>query len=170
MGRPKKRKTDKQQLISEWVEKGAEWCANKLYEERRAKEKINDRNEWLKSALRHEQCVNEEIYTLREVNRNMSKVLQDCGVFPTKLRVTYKESYCEKCDWYSEFEGCTAYYWDDETCVLRTFVETFSFFWYQIQDNTLSGITSALKNFMESEILKIVDEKTGEVIFEREEM
>lgn len=162
--------TTKQQIICEWVEKGAEWCANKLYEERRVKEKINDREKRLESALRHEQCENAEIDTLREVNRNMSKVLQDCGVFPTKLRVTYKGSYCKKCGYYDEFEGCLAEFWDEEDCVLTTFVESFSFFWYQIEDNTLSGITSTLKNFRAGEILKIVDEKTGEVIFEREEM
>ena len=151
---------NKTKTVEELASKGAEWCAKRLYEVKAELEETRER-------LMREQNTNSRYLmnkNIEQANNNLASVLEEMGVRPTRLRVYYLRKPCEDC------EDIDREWWEDcQTCDLRSdYVETTSWYTYQIKDGLIAGI---LSNFEDGEFdcYKIVNEKTGEVLYESEE-
>ena len=154
-------KENKQEIKKEWMDKGPEWCAEKLWEARNNLTKL--RNE-LRSARCRVWSDNvmdfHSRHFLKEANENLAAVLEHNGIRPTPLRVTYigrDTDFCENCD--------------DPFCIdceegLEKRTESMSFYTYFLADDKLSGITSKFEYVKNLDVIKITDERTGEIIAE----
>lgn len=149
--------------IEEWKAKGAEWCAAQLYSAREqlSKEKERRRSE-------HEKSMKNIFdshfrYPLEKANECMATVLQENGIRPVRLRLTYKYSDCDSChESYGEEAPC-AYGYCNQT---ETVTESVGLYTCFIDGSgTLEGITSQFET-EKFDLLKAVDERTGEVIYE----
>lgn len=157
---------DRKAQIEEWSEKGAKWCASKLYEARadnreflnRISEDFDDR---VKDILQGKNN------TLKEVNDNLKTVLEENGIRPTKLRVYYQSFDCQNCSKGERYEGrwiCgNEDPWWEDNCPVRNHVDSISFYTYAIDNGYIEGITSKFKR-IRIDAIKIVDERTGEVL------
>lgn len=146
--------------IAEWMKKEPIWLAEQLWSARKnaknAREEVSEYREKLWKLERQNDSVNE----IQEANKIMADVLEQNGIRPTRLRLTYIFHDCDNCkydedDWYV-CDNC-----DEE----KEYVESISFYTYKVHDGFLEGITSQFKE-EEYELVKLVDERTGEVIGE----
>lgn len=152
---------NKQEIKKEWVDKGAEWCAERLWEARKKLTKLRDelryseKQRWSNNVMdAHSR------YLLKDANENLATVLEHNGIRPTPLRVTYigrNKDFCENCD--------------DHFCIdceegLEKRTESMRFYTYFLADDKLSGITSKFEYVRNLEVIKITDERTGEIIAE----
>lgn len=135
--------------IAEFVEKGAEWCAKKLYAARQELDFEKHKNRRIESRLWEQSGIN-------EVNENLKKILEKNGIRPIKLRLYYRECTAEECEDCYECEGCEDY--------IET-ISQVSFYSYKITDGNIKGILHDF-NSEQFECHKIVDDRTGEVIWE----
>ena len=156
--------------IEEWTRKGAEWCAAQLWNARKA---LSDEREHYRK-LRHEIAEsNVDYYILEQSNEIMARVLADNGIRPARLRITYLDCDCLHCPDNYEEEA-----WDCAGCGVEIdgeiwrkheveVTESLAFYTYTIDGGYLRGVTSLFEE-KEYDLLKIVDERTGEVIGEWE--
>lgn len=152
---------------AEWSAKGLEWCVNKLWLDRqetaRLKATFND-------AVRYRHytsAIEQENEVLKDANKKLKTVLEDRNITPDRLRITYQDKDCENCEYWDADEGCTAWADYDEDCKHKNIVETVSFYTYKIDDGFITGIRKDLKE-AGYDLLKAVDTKTGEVLYEYE--
>lgn len=168
----------KAEQIEQFKQKGLEWCAEKLYiarKERDACEAGRKRYQTECWQLRHEA---KETEMLKCVNHRIAKLLEENGVRPVRLRITYKDCDCEHCENNGNIYGEDA--WDCQGCgeevdgeIWRnkeiTVTETEPFYSYQLSGNKLAGITGNFESNDYSEVIKVVDLSTNEVLFEKKE-
>lgn len=97
-------------------------------------------------------------------NERLKDVLQDNGIRPKKLEVTYITEDCEHCGFYDSVDGsCAGNIWGDN-CPEKEVRETISFYSYIIDDGLLSGITSNFNN-EKFNALEVRDGITGKVLY-----
>lgn len=163
--------------IEDWAQKGAEWCATQLWNARKALSDERDKSKRYyleRNHARAERNVNDHI--LKQSNEIMARVLADNGIRPTRLRITYLDCDCFHCPNNGNIYGEDA--WDCAGCgeeingeIWREreveVTESLAFYTYTISGGYLRGITSLFEE-KEYDLLKIVDERTGEVIGEWE--
>lgn len=151
--------------IEEWKAKGAEWCATQLYSAREqlSKEKELRRSDRINMIRTNffDSCFPSP---LERANDCMATVLQENGIRPVRLRLTYLYRDCESCqESYGERVPCAFHDCDQE---LETVTESVGLYTCFIDGSgTLEGITSQFKT-EKFDLLKAVDERTGEVIYE----
>ena len=163
--------------ISEWIGKGAEWCANQLYLARMQRSEAYERNRNLEKEVRTLRSrVHNDLYILERANKIMADVLGENGIRPTRLRITYLDTDCVHCPCRGSEDGEG---WDCLGCgeevngtIIREtekeVTESIAFYTYKIDDGMLQGITSHFEESEQYDLLKAVDEKTGEVLGEWE--
>lgn len=153
---------DRKEKIQEWQAKGAEWCAVQLWATREQLAKEKEAKRQLHGKLMERIFESESQYLLAHENLCMATVLQENGIRPVKLRLTYLYRDCEQCSAsYGNEPTCEFYECDSEEKV----IESVSLYTYSIDGKgNLKGITSQFKveNY---NLLKAVDERTGEVIY-----
>lgn len=163
----------RQEQIKEWAEKGAEWCAKRLWDERN---KLNDTTAKLRcielKASRLE-CENANGYqTVLRQNHTMAGVLENHGIMPTRLRLTYRAHDEHMC------EGCDGYGRDCEECAyLQECIETETFYSYRIgqewwmgeRDWVIEGATGEFEYRTTWNLIEVRDDRTNEVIWKRPE-
>ena len=155
-------KENKQEIKKEWMDKGPEWCAENLWKARKELTKVRN---YLRTErnLRWRDAVNfHSMDWLKDANENLATVLEHNGIRPTPLRVTYigrDKAVCKEC--YDEHCFC-----DECEEGLETRTESMSFYTYLLTDDKLSGITSKFEYVRNVDVIKITDERTGEIIAE----
>lgn len=166
-------KKERKLKIEEWTRKGAEWCATQLWNARKA---LSDERERYRK-LRHERAESDvNYYILEQSNEIMARVLADNGIRPARLRITYLDCDCLHCPDNGDIYGEDA--WDCAGCGTKIDGETWrkreaevteslAFYTYTIDGGYLRGVTSLFEE-KEYDLLKIVDERTGEIIGEWE--
>lgn len=157
-----KQDVKKMQKVSEYLQKGVEWCANQLWNARRENNTLREDMEKLRR-----ECFRNEI-TLRmseaykESNYLMHDVLVYHHIFPTKLTLHFRENDCEGC--YEETtEEC--FYCEPPQ---KEIVETAYLYTVRIENGYLEGITSEFKR-KGVDCFKIVNTDTGEILYEEKE-
>lgn len=158
---------EKKEKIREWVEKGAEWCAERLWtvqqECNRAK-KSEKRHRYDRIKKVKEQEI--DCTLLLKANDNLRKLLELNGIRPTRLRVTYVARSCIGCPYVKDAECRLS--WDECDYGWENVVETISYYDYKIEGGYLAGITSTFENTGLS-VLKVVDVNSEEVLYEEEQ-
>ena len=157
----------KQEVIENFKAHDVEWLAEKLYECRAELEKA--RKEARRNAIAQ--------LTVKEVkreNENLARVLQKNGIRPTLLRLTYYYKDCEGCPYgLNEIDGTKCTYEEnvynprEENCQWGSAVSVDTYYLYDITDGYFEGISGEFNN-EGWDIIKAVDERTGDVIYERE--
>lgn len=156
----------KQEKIAEWKAKGIDWLANQLWQQRNNHIDMNKRYGQLESRLWHVKAENEVVEIIKQQNFNIARILEESGIKPTKLRITYQEKDCHDCEDY-DGQDCVSDFPDYECCPKKRIVQTVSFYAYRVDAGVLTGIVSDFKTRNEYDVLKIVDERTGEGIWEK---
>lgn len=135
--------------------------ANRLWEARKT---ISSLNKEIKQYKYIQSAAEVEAATLREKNYVWHKALKKNDITTHKLIVEHRDSYCG--DNESEY-GCYAVDCDgcENLCETRN-VERISFYVWEVNNGELLGIK---RNFEEAqlEVLRIIDETTGTVLYER---
>ncbi len=171
----KQQKEAKTEKIEYYKGKGLDWCAEQLWNAKEAAQTEREYGKRLRNenyALRHEA---EEAKLLKKVNVRIAKLLEENGIRPVRLRITYKDCDCKHCENNGYIYGEDA--WDCQGCgeeidgeIWRnkeiTVTETEPFYSYQLSGNKLAGITGTFEANDYSEVIKIVDLSTNEVLFE----
>lgn len=161
---------ERAEKIKHWMDMGPEKMADQMwklfvqcnrlkYDTRRS---VGD--ERLKDAKQHaEKTAYDQIVRQNEI---LKDVLQDSGIRPKKLEITYVERDCERCSAYNNLDGqCYCEAWGDDDCEFKEVTATVSFYVYRIDDGTLSGITSSFEE-SEFDAIRVIDAKTGRKIYE----
>ena len=106
--------------------------------------------------------------TLLRENEILKDILQDNGIRPKKLEVTYIDNDCKHCQFYDPVrDACGGSMWADD-CIEKEVRETICFYAYKIDGDMLSGITAGFKE-EEIDALEIRDGKTGKILYEYKE-
>ena len=161
---------DKKEWVDEWISKGIEWCANTIWKDRQQKNELRKEVTELRKINRQlEYRNNEGFRILNDENNNLALILKRNGIKPVRLRLTYmtaNEDLCGDCeDW--ECTGCPNY---------NKTVESEEFYFYAISTKTnwnelhdeLEGITGRFRDRCIFDLLKVVDDRTGDIIWEKE--
>lgn len=162
----------KKEKIAEFEQKGAEWCAKKLYEMReKYKECAETRQAYKRTnkILKIKDAIEEKIVKENEI---LKEILEENGIRPHRLLVTYIDVNCEHCEnngfydgeW--NCEGCGHLEWHGN---FERYIETFSFYSYRIDEERLRGITSGFDE-ADFEVLRVEDANTGKVLYENEQV
>ena len=162
------------EVMPEWEAKGTKWLAEQLWSAKKATERAKENARSYERAYHKELAKDREVYALRDANRLMATVLRDNGIKPTRLRVTYIDCDCLNCPGYGGEDG----EWDCLGCgetyngetIRQTeakFIESIGFYTYRIRGNEMEGINAVFEK-KEYEVIKVVDEKTGEVIYQND--
>lgn len=149
--------------IAEYEAHGAQWCAEKLYAAREARDAMRERAKQMYEEMMRAFGKAGVYNAVMEANENLARVLTESGIRPTLLRVYYSEYHCDRCD----NEDCDRYI-AEECDDFDDVVETISFYAYRIENDMLEGINTEFKTRL-MECKKIVDERTGEVLYEAKE-
>lgn len=149
--------------IAEYEAHGAHWCAEKLYAAREERDAMRERAKRKAEELMRANGKAGVYNAVLKANYNLARVLTESGIRPTLLRVYYSEYHCDKCG----VEDCDRYI-AEECDDFDDVVETISFYTYRIKDDVLDGIDSEFKSRL-MECKKIVDDRTGEVLYEAKE-
>ena len=151
--------------IEEWVGKGAEWCATKLWESRQIARETRAQFNSMRNEIFSEGT---KVDMLKEVNRNMASVLGDAGIPVTPITVSYLERNCEKCEyWYGEDEGCMFY----GECVgpTKRTVETLKMYDLKATEDEiagrLEGISTQFRDVDIDMVISVTDSRTGEELW-----
>lgn len=157
------RNKTKNELIEEYSKKDVAWLADNL-----AECEIN------LSTLKEEIKLSHYGYNrktaidlaVKEQNENLKKILEQNGIRPTLLRLEYLASDCTNCDFKEEDDKCAWVRMYDE-CPIKTCILTNSFYAYSINDDYFEGISKTFEteHYM---LAKAVDERTGDIIYQRE--
>lgn len=140
----------------------------KLYEMREQYKKCaEERKQYIRSRkiLKIKDAIERNIV---KENETLKEIIEENGIRPHKLLVTYIERDCENC-------GNNGYYtgeWDCQGCgYIEGFgswekvVETISFYSYRIDEERLTGITSGFVD-ADFEVVRVEDANTGKVLYE----
>lgn len=152
---------ERYEAIQKWVTKEPIWLAEQLWSARKnAKNARKEANEYREKVWKLER-ENDSVSEIQEANKSMAYVLEKNGIRPTKLRLTYIDHDCETCK--NDHYDC--WYERGECENEKEYVESISFYTYKVEEGFLEGITSQFKEG-EYDLVKLVDERTGEVIGE----
>lgn len=145
-------KMSKSEAIAELESRGAHWCAERLYSFRSGRA-------YDAMCAQIKKKYEERLQVVMMANENLAHILSENGVRPSLLRVHYIDRPCESC-----MDEC---YWNECTKGADV-VETLLFYNYRIESGTLEGVDA---DFISRQLActKVVDERTGEVLYEEKE-
>ena len=111
--------------------------------------------------------------TLKKANENLQKVLEENGIRPQPLIVTYLVPDCYNCDCYDEagdeeLQDECYYMRCNEECPKKKKMERVSFYTYSVDGNMMQGIVSSFASEKYLEIISVIDARNGKVLFENE--
>lgn len=154
----------KKEQIAEWIARGPEWLAGKLYEEKLLTKRLAKRR------YRSRPTYYEEVAALEKANETMAQVLEDNGIRPTHLTVQFIEADCENCEFKGDEDddepNYDCYYTRiDGECPYRKDVISRGFYSYVVSDGLFEGITSIFTK-ERFEAVKVINDRTGEVVYE----
>lgn len=155
----------KREQVEKFVQKGPEWLAGKLYDAR--KELAAER-----AKRRKVEMEGHSTYTLEEINHNLSVLLQNAGITTTPLIVQYIEPDCINCPHWNNYEDCCEYFGE---CVGEKKLSSYTKFMYTFNVSheevagIMSGIDSKFRSFTEECVIRVIDNRTGNVIWENTE-
>ena len=155
---------NKQEIIEQWTNKGAEYCANRLWQCRNELKKERERRRLYFKEAHVFTAKHALVEDVMKANQNLKTALEENGITPVKLRLYYlfreHDEDCEECC----FEFCDVCAEKEEV----EYIESLAFYTYKISDGFIHGIVSNLsERFIDC--YKIVDDRTGEVIYEMEQ-
>lgn len=157
----------RQEQINDWIGKGAEWLAKKLYNATRDNNTLSERLQ----QYRYNHGCNDDFEAIKTANKNMAKVIQDNGIRPTHLTVKYMTNDCKSCPYEpgpgQDAEECNRTQWE-EACPLTSGAVSRGFYFYEVDDEGFDGITSLFES-ANYDAVKVINDNTGEVIYERGE-
>ena len=168
----------KAERIAKYTGKGVEWCAKKLYEARRELEAVRGQKNMYQQEAWKDRAECDEIETLKKINARMAKILEQNGIRPVRLRITYLACDCEHCENNGNIYGEDA--WDCYGCgeeinghIYREkeirVITTEPFYSYELAGNKLAGITGLFEAKEHNEVIKVIDMGTNEVLYEAPE-
>ena len=111
--------------------------------------------------------------TLRLANENLRCILEENGIRPHQLLVTYYDVDCYNCDCYSgdeddqEWEECY-YRRCDEECPKKKKMEKVSFYTYSVDADVLTGIITTFQKEKYIDVISVVDAQSGKTLFSNE--
>ena len=155
----------KAEKIEQWKEKGIDWLCSQLWN---ARTQCHNARIETRHAEANYRSARAEISAAREVlqiNENLARVLEQNGIRPTRLRLTYTSCGAD----IDTYDCC-----DGDCDICRAYIKgtgTYSFYDYDISEGkyqsavTITGITAKFKQ-LNLNVLKVVDERTGEVIYQ----
>ena len=149
----------KNEKVAEYLSKGAEWCANQLWNARKENDTIRKEMDRLRGELTQSRITNMTAGTYKEANHLMNEVLVGHNIFPVRLTLYFRENDCSGCAEYDCFE-CEP--------PKKEVIETVSMYTMRIEDGFLEGITSDFKS-RGVECFKITNTDTGEILYEERE-
>lgn len=155
---------ERNRQIEEWASKGAEWCAAQLWNAKKMAQKAKKEAFDCKKEL-HTLKIQEGLYgALKAENEYLKDVIEFNGIRPTKMTLYYLVPDCGDCDGDDiEFYCCDRCDPDYQDIVVSE-----SWYTFEITDGLISGITSSFHR-NEYECYKIVNERTGEVVYQQED-
>lgn len=159
----------KQEQINEWIGKGAEWLAKKLYTADRNNKTLLEQLQRYK----YNYGRNDDFNALKMANKNMARIIQDNGIRPTHLTVKYIATDCKNCPYEPDplfgrdAEKCNQTRYDGD-CPMTSGAVSRGFYFYEVDDEGFSGITSLFAS-KDYDAVKVINDTTGEVIYERGE-
>lgn len=155
---------ERNRQIEEWTSKGAEWCATQLWNAKKMAQKAKKEAFDCKKEL-HTLKIQEGLYrALKAENEHLKDVIEFNGIRPTKMTLYYLVPDCEDCDGDDvDFYCCDRCDPDYKNVVVSEAWYTFG-----ITDGLISGVTSSFHR-NEYECYKIVNERTGEVVYQQED-
>ena len=159
---------EKAEKIGVWLAKGPEWLAKQLWDARKALKNIQEECKKLREENQRLAVENHSAVAIKSENRNMCRVLEDHGIFPTRLRLDVLERDCENCGYiiHDICEGptdCGEGHFEQA----RHIVESVNFYSYRLDDGWIKGLTSKFEE-KGLRVVKCVDEKTGDVLYSEE--
>ena len=105
--------------------------------------------------------------SIQTINNNLMTVLKEYGLVISRLRVEYITEDCDNCPFYCGEQCCSEGHYDDE-CAWKRMTRVCSFYFYEIDNDLLEGISAELEE--ESyKLIRVVDERTGHVLYEKAE-
>ena len=154
------------QFIESMKGKGEEYLASKLFDVRA--DNIELRRDISYGRQQDIRC-HEEADRLETINRNLAMILEKNGIRPVQLRIKFTTEDCSACEYgfRSEWEWECANEDDpNHDCPEKTILTSEAFYYYNIEDDELTGIISDFTN--ESyDVLEVVDERTGKTIWKK---
>ena len=155
---------ERNRQIEEWTSKGAEWCATQLWNAKKMAQKAKKEAFNCKKEL-HILKIQEGLFgALKAENEHLKDVLDFNGIRPTKMTLYYLVPDCGDCD------GDDVNFYCCDCCDpdYQNIVVSEAWYTYEITDGLISGITSSFHRD-EYECYKIVNERTGEVVYQQED-
>ena len=154
---------ERNRQIEEWASKGAEWCATQLWNAKKMAQKAKKEAFDYKKEL-HTLKIQEGLFVaLKAENEHLKDVIEFNGIRPTKMTLYYLVPDCGDCDGDDvEFYCCDRCDPDYQNIVVSE-----AWYTFEITDGLISGITSSFHRD-EYECYKIVNERTGEVVYQQE--
>ena len=153
----------KNEKVTEYLSKGAEWCANQLWNARKENDTIRKDMDRLRKELAQSEITNMTAEAYKEANHLMNEVLVGHNIFPIRLTLYFRENDCSGC-----VEGEGAYSCCECIPPEKEIIETVSMYTMRIEDGYLEGITSDFKE-RGVECFKITNTDTGEILYEERE-
>lgn len=167
-------KSDK---VCEFMSKGVEWCAAKLYDAREENESLRREVQRYRNQVYQENHELEECEIVKAINMRMANLLIENGIRPVRLRITYKDCDCVHCENNGNIEGqqwncygCGSELYNGEVIREKEIVitTTESFYSYELAGNKLAGITG-LFEAKDYDVIKVIDMNTNDVLYEKVE-
>ena len=155
---------ERNRQIEEWTSKGAEWCATQLWNAKKMAQKAKKEAFDCKKEL-HTLKIQEGLYrALKAENEHLKDVIEFNGIRPTKMTLYYLVPDCGNCD------GDDVNFYCCDRCDpdYQNIVVPVAWYTFGITDGLISGITSSFHR-NEYECYKIVNERTGEVVYQQED-
>ena len=154
---------NKQKQIQEWQERGAEWCAKRLWEARN-RISVLERARYERYYSDAEETV--DMHTLCNANRRLAQALKAEGVKPQRLIIIFKDGGCidesnENDCWIMLGKECTGCKYYKEWQSTRTL----TFYTWEINEGMLNGITKEFED-LSFEVVSVIDEKTKTVLWQ----
>ena len=97
--------------------------------------------------------------TLRLANENLRCILEENGIRPHQLLVTYEDD--------QEWEECY-YRRCDEECPKKKKMEKVSFYTYSVDADVLTGIITTFQKEKYIDVISVVDAQSGKTLFSNE--
>ena len=163
---------ERAEKIEHWKGMGLEKLAAQMWVTSNQNKELRDKIHKMVYASRRETTEREArlsaFETLKKENEILKFVLEENGVRPTQLEITYVTEDCRNCRFYDMADECCTYHNWENVCEYKEICETLSFYAYRIDDEILKGITSDFEK-AEFDVLRIRDGRTGKIFYEHEE-
>lgn len=155
------KKEERKKTIDEWKAKGLDWCAEQLWiwrnkaDERKREIEKFEFEKWCKKSEYECDCD-----LLKDANQTLKCVLEDYGIRPTRYTITYIACCQDSCEeLYPECDNCYS---------MKTYMKDISLYSFVIEEDFMTAVNAMFEE-VEYDVLKVVNNTTGQVIYEYKE-